>query len=304
MKSLEVFCASPASTAICSSMEQYSMVRHGMKQIDRQTQRLGDRLKTRTPACLSELPIDPRRSFHQKSRKSSSARQNEIRRKSSADIKDLKHSPPTSSRYLLSENPMFQSSVDSELSSALVPYNSKRSVNERMKLINNCKDLAVFRSSSASSSHESFAYKLPSTTSLKSIDTKVHNKLPSTTLASSSHESPVYKLPSGKSNDMQLYKSSSTPTRNQVVELRVSIHCKGCEGKVRKHLSKMEGVTSFSIDLVSKKVTVVGNVTPLSVLASMSKVKSAQFWPSPTSSSSYSSSSTSSSSSSMSSRRA
>lgn len=38
------------------------------------------------------------------------------------------------------------------------------------------------------------------------------------------------------------------------------------------------GVTSFSIDFVAKKVTVVGDVTPLSVLASVSKVKNAQFW--------------------------
>ncbi|KAJ6968464.1 protein SODIUM POTASSIUM ROOT DEFECTIVE 2-like [Populus alba x Populus x berolinensis] len=34
--------------------------------------------------------------------------------------------------------------------------------------------------------------------------------------------------------------SSSSP--NQVVVLRVSLHCKGCEGKVRKHLSRMEGM--------------------------------------------------------------
>lgn len=27
----------------------------------------------------------------------------------------------------------------------------------------------------------------------------------------------------------------------QVVVLRVSLHCKGCEGKVRKHISRMEG---------------------------------------------------------------
>lgn len=27
----------------------------------------------------------------------------------------------------------------------------------------------------------------------------------------------------------------------QIVVLRVSLHCKGCEGKVRKHLSRMEG---------------------------------------------------------------
>ncbi|KAJ8899764.1 hypothetical protein K2173_019464 [Erythroxylum novogranatense] len=72
--------------------------------------------------------------------------------------------------------------------------------------------------------------------------------------------------------------SRSDRSPNQVVVLRVSLHCKGCEGKVRKHLSRMEGVTSFSIDFAAKKVTVVGDVTPVSVLASVSKVKNAQFW--------------------------
>ncbi|XP_050367680.1 protein SODIUM POTASSIUM ROOT DEFECTIVE 3 [Argentina anserina] len=79
-------------------------------------------------------------------------------------------------------------------------------------------------------------------------------------------------------------RSSSTRSRNQVVVLRVSVHCKGCEAKLRKHLSKMEGVTSFSIDVPTKKVTVIGDVTPLGVLASVSKVKKAQLWSSPTSS--------------------
>jgi len=45
----------------------------------------------------------------------------------------------------------------------------------------------------------------------------------------------------------------------------------------------MTGVTSFNIDFAAKKVTVVGDVTPLSVLASISKVKNAQFWPEPVS---------------------
>ncbi|KAG9128780.1 hypothetical protein Leryth_009549 [Lithospermum erythrorhizon] len=275
MKTIELLCASPASTAICSSMEQYSMVRHGMKQIDHHTHRLGDRVKTRTRACLSELPFEPRPSFNQKPRKCPT-KQSEIRRKRLDDIGDIQHSPHTSSRYLLSESNMVQSSLlDLELSSSLVLYKSKSSVNERVKAINNYKELAVFRSSPSRSSHESPVHKLPSTT-----------------------------LASGKSNDIQVHKSSSTPTGNKVVELRVSIHCKGCEGKVRKHLSKMEGVKSFSIDLVSKKVTVEGNVTPLGVLASISKVKNAQFWPSPTSSSSSSTSSSSLSSSSMSTKRA
>ncbi|KAL4323725.1 hypothetical protein GQ457_11G007540 [Hibiscus cannabinus] len=52
------------------------------------------------------------------------------------------------------------------------------------------------------------------------------------------------------------------PPKDQVVVLRLSLHCKGCEGKLRKHPSRMEGVTSFSIDFKAKKVTIVGHVTP------------------------------------------
>ncbi|KAI7739483.1 hypothetical protein M8C21_001025 [Ambrosia artemisiifolia] len=85
-------------------------------------------------------------------------------------------------------------------------------------------------------------------------------------------------------------KSLRSCSHNQVVELRVSIHCKGCEGKVRKHISRMEGVKSFHIDLELKKVTVVGDITPLSVLSSISRVKNAQLWPSPSPPSSSSSS--------------
>uniref|UniRef100_A0A5B6YYE1 HMA domain-containing protein n=1 Tax=Davidia involucrata TaxID=16924 RepID=A0A5B6YYE1_DAVIN len=79
--------------------------------------------------------------------------------------------------------------------------------------------------------------------------------------------------------------SSSSSSPNQVVVLRVSLHCKGCEGKLRKHISRMKGVTSFNIDFAAKKVTVVGDVTPLGVLASVSKVKNAQLWTPPVSSS-------------------
>jgi hypothetical protein len=41
------------------------------------------------------------------------------------------------------------------------------------------------------------------------------------------------------------------------------------------------GVTSFNIDFAAKKVTVVGDVTPLGVLNSVSKVKNAQLWAAP-----------------------
>lgn len=70
--------------------------------------------------------------------------------------------------------------------------------------------------------------------------------------------------------------SSSSSSADQVVVLRVSLHCRGCERKLKKHLTRMEGVTSFKIDFAAKKLTVVGDVTPLSVLASVSKVKNAQ----------------------------
>ncbi|TYI73130.1 hypothetical protein E1A91_D07G109900v1 [Gossypium mustelinum] len=60
-----------------------------------------------------------------------------------------------------------------------------------------------------------------------------------------------------------------TAKPKHVVVLRVSIHYKGCEGKVKKQISKMK-------DLATKKVTVISDVTPSSVLASVSKVKNAQ----------------------------
>eukprot|EP00253_Pinus_taeda_P036182 PITA_36182 len=65
----------------------------------------------------------------------------------------------------------------------------------------------------------------------------------------------------------------------EVVVLRVSLHCAGCARKVSKHISKMEGVTAFAIDLEKKKVTVMGNISPIGVLESVCKVKNAEFWP-------------------------
>ncbi|KAK4792497.1 hypothetical protein SAY86_022932 [Trapa natans] len=73
--------------------------------------------------------------------------------------------------------------------------------------------------------------------------------------------------------------SSSSNNTFQVVVMRVSLHCQGCAGKVKKHISKMEGVTSYSIDLETKRVVVMGHVSPDVVLESISKVKRAEFWP-------------------------
>ncbi|XP_010532834.1 PREDICTED: uncharacterized protein LOC104808751 [Tarenaya hassleriana] len=64
----------------------------------------------------------------------------------------------------------------------------------------------------------------------------------------------------------------------KVVELRVSMHCYGCAKKVEKHISKLDGVTWYKVELESKKVVVKGNILPFEVLESVCKVKNAQLW--------------------------
>ncbi|BAT73989.1 protein SODIUM POTASSIUM ROOT DEFECTIVE 2-like [Vigna umbellata] len=81
-----------------------------------------------------------------------------------------------------------------------------------------------------------------------------------------------------KNQPKDLLKTQTDNNVFQVVVMRVAIHCQGCAVKVKKHLSKMEGVTSFSIDLESKRVTVMGHISPVAVLESISKVKRAELW--------------------------
>ncbi|KAG7984351.1 hypothetical protein I3843_04G155800 [Carya illinoinensis] len=64
----------------------------------------------------------------------------------------------------------------------------------------------------------------------------------------------------------------------KTVMLRVSMHCHGCARKVEKHVSKIEGVTSYRVDLESKMVVVIGDILPFEVLESVSKVKNAELW--------------------------
>lgn len=121
MKGVDLFCASPASTAICSSMDQRSMVRRGIRPINHHNPYPGERRRSRPLApvpCSSQLPISPKL-HHQKSRKSS-AKQTDLSRKSSSEKNDLT-SPPGSSRYLLSDIPFFNLVPDSDSVSALVP---------------------------------------------------------------------------------------------------------------------------------------------------------------------------------------
>ncbi|KMT03036.1 hypothetical protein BVRB_8g195980 [Beta vulgaris subsp. vulgaris] len=64
----------------------------------------------------------------------------------------------------------------------------------------------------------------------------------------------------------------------KTVVLKVSMHCQGCAKKVEKHISKIEGVMSYKVDLESKMVVVIGDILPYEVVESISKVKNAQLW--------------------------
>ncbi|XP_017246543.1 protein SODIUM POTASSIUM ROOT DEFECTIVE 2 [Daucus carota subsp. sativus] len=306
MKSIDLLCASPASTAICSSTDQRTMVRdHGTRSMDRRSDhyissstdqrtmvrdhgtrsmaRRSDhyisdhhrrKSKTNIPAipCSSQLPINP--AFYQNNRKSASESGRGLRRASSAKIvNDLATTPHGSSRHLLSDKTL--SDVLSQTDSLSAPVSSEPALPRSLS----SKEPVIPRSLSSNDS------------ALVSRDQALR---PFGQLISSSDSlvlKPVNKQlgasQSARIIESSAQKSSSARSQShyQVVELMVSIHCKGCEGKVRKHISRIEGVTSFSIDRATKKVTVIGEVTPLGVLSSISKVKSAQFWPYPTSSS-------------------
>lgn len=145
MKGMDIFCASPASTAICSSVDHRSMVRSGHH-------------RHRNPKlpyapCSSQQPIIPRpydyhHQYDEKRRKSTSSKPGDLRRKSSADITDLKRSTSpggNSSRNLLSGDrdrpfvdwlPSSESSYKPNSSSALVAYDHPSSKPRRVSSTN------------------------------------------------------------------------------------------------------------------------------------------------------------------------
>ncbi|KAM0928829.1 hypothetical protein ACQ4PT_002015 [Festuca glaucescens] len=72
--------------------------------------------------------------------------------------------------------------------------------------------------------------------------------------------------------DVDEQPKASPAAEPKTVALKVSMHCHGCARKVRKQISKLEGVASVKIELGIKTMTVVGNVTPVEVLEAVSKV--------------------------------
>ncbi|KAJ4979129.1 hypothetical protein NE237_009909 [Protea cynaroides] len=67
-----------------------------------------------------------------------------------------------------------------------------------------------------------------------------------------------------------------------LVELHVHMDCEGCARRIRKAISKLEGVDSLEIDMDKQKVTVSGYVEQGRVLKVVRRTgRKAEFWPYP-----------------------
>ncbi|RDY08157.1 Protein SODIUM POTASSIUM ROOT DEFECTIVE 2 [Mucuna pruriens] len=266
MKRMDIFCASQASTAICVSMDQASCsssntILLGGRTIDRHNPIINDSKRNTSksltaPCSSSQSPINPK-PYHElhKAKKNPSSKPNGHEKKSA--IKGHDQKKKSTAEKLTEHVNNTSKPIDGIVrrswlkppADLVTPPGSTRSLlTDSALLVDGSSDY-----------DPSLAL------------TTVNNKISQIVDQIQDEANPASKLSSSS------YPKSASS--DQVVVLRVSLHCKGCEGKVRKHLSRMQGVTSFNIDFAAKKVTVVGDVTPLSVLASISKVKSAQLWP-------------------------
>ncbi|KAK8665951.1 hypothetical protein V6N13_006106 [Hibiscus sabdariffa] len=298
---MDIFCASQASTAVCLSMEQVassscssaSAVQLGGPAIDRHNPIIRDAKRfTRTlpsnPCTSQPPPINPL-PYHQLKKNQKKCSSNDHAKKA-----------PSSSAVSAKLNDHKKKKKSSSKNSSLKPTDMKAEETSRKSFTSKEIDLVTPPGSTR--------YLLGDNNNNSNTNSGVFDRI--------SDYDPVWELVPAETSKIEAVKQDQPivsqpspasppekPSKDQVVVLRVSLHCKGCVGKVRKHLSRMEAhenvpaqhgspteipenlqqcqlqhVTSFSIDFPAKKVTIVGDVTPLSVLASVSKVKSAQFW--------------------------
>lgn len=114
MKGINLFCKTPASTAICNSTGQKSMVRHGIRDLDHQVPHVSDEQWIKPPS--PSQPSKPNCHYQQKSRKSSTTQPQLT-------------TPPGSSRYLLNHSAIYDRDVlPSDFSSlpAFLPVDSRK----------------------------------------------------------------------------------------------------------------------------------------------------------------------------------
>ncbi|KAI9071749.1 hypothetical protein K1719_032227 [Acacia pycnantha] len=271
MKGIEIFCASQASTAICVSMDEASSsssssaksVQLGGRAIDRHNPIISDsrRAPCASPSSSPVPPKDPKpQEQHQKAKKNSCSKPRDESNKIRNSRKGHHDQRKKSAAGRLTEH------ITNTYSSKPIESILRRSWVRPPPPV----DLITPSGSSR--------YLLTETSVLDGLSK--HDPVLALTPFDDNNQKAL-SVHQDETNHTSKPSTSSSSTSDQVVVLRVSLHCRGCEGKLRKHLSRMEGVTSFNIDFAAKKVTIVGDVTPLSVLASVSKVKNAQFWPVP-----------------------
>lgn len=67
-----------------------------------------------------------------------------------------------------------------------------------------------------------------------------------------------------------------------IVEMRVHMDCPGCEKRITKALSKLDGVDNIDVDMNMQKVTVTGWADQKKVLKTVRKTgRKAELWPFP-----------------------
>ncbi|PRQ45773.1 putative heavy metal-associated domain, HMA [Rosa chinensis] len=77
-------------------------------------------------------------------------------------------------------------------------------------------------------------------------------------------------------------KTSQISNAISIVELLVHMDCEGCEKRIRRAISKIDGVDSLEIDMDKQKVTVTGYVDQRKVLKVVRRTgRKAEFWPFP-----------------------
>ncbi|KAL9374012.1 hypothetical protein Peur_033632 [Populus x canadensis] len=274
MKKIDMFCASQASTAICMSMDRpssSSTIQPGGPTIDRCNPVIRDQKRiSRTlplvPCTSQPPPINPvpYQLLHKSQKSTSKNKASDQNSNKKSNSTKPKPKPNDQKNKKIS----FKSAdIDDDDKKSAASFNVPKDIVRKSWAKPGGSIIASPGSSRNLLGDAAFVDGIPD---YDPVSAQLVPVEPNMSTQALSKEESAASRPS----------SSSSP--NQVVVLRVSLHCKGCEGKVRKHLSRMEGVTSFNIDFAAKKVTVVGDVTPLRVLASVSKIKSAQLWTSTT----------------------
>ncbi|KAK7315812.1 hypothetical protein VNO77_34390 [Canavalia gladiata] len=77
-------------------------------------------------------------------------------------------------------------------------------------------------------------------------------------------------------------RKTKLPNALSIVELKVHMDCQGCEERIKRAISKLDGVDSLEIDMDQQKVTVTGYVEKSKVLKIVRRTgRKAEYWPFP-----------------------